>query len=91
MCVCVYIYIYIYVYVLTHNDANRIEHANHDVHTSDGTRERRARGLVAEPALDAQCAMIHHPSDREFTEGGLVKGGLAIYVLLLCLYCSPPY
>ena len=26
---------------------------------------------------------------REFTKGGLVKGGLAIYVLL-CLYCQTP-
>ena len=24
---------------------------------------------------------------REFTKGGLVKGVLAIYVLLLCLFC----
>ena len=24
---------------------------------------------------------------REFTKGGLVKGGLAIYVLILCYYC----
>ena len=27
------------------------------------------------------------PLNREFTKGGLVKGGLAIYVLLLYHYC----
>ena len=27
---------------------------------------------------------------REFTKGGLVKGGLAMYMLLLWLYCQTP-
>ena len=36
------------------------------------------------PGADYQFANCYH---RDFTKGGLVKGGLAIYVLLLYVYC----
>ena len=32
----------------------------------------------------------HSEYVQEFTKGGLVKGGLAIYVLLLCFHCLTP-
>ena len=42
-----------------------------------------------EPTKKKHSVPTKHPRPvcREFTKGGLLKGGLAFYVLLLCLYC----
>ena len=50
---------------------------------SERERERGERGSLHEHEKPLVLDLVL----REFTKGGLVKGGLAIHVLSLCYYC----
>ena len=91
-----YIYIYIYIYIYTHIHTYIHSYIHTFIHTyintcirtqrswpsSCGSRPSPRRVRPRAPESGGSCGCFV----REFTKGGLVKGGLAIYVLLLLLY-----
>ena len=75
------IYIYIYIYIILHIYIYIHTHANICI----------GPGLYPAaswpPARGSSPQTWKRHTCREFTKGGLVKGGLAVDVLLLCHYC----
>ena len=88
MYICIYVYIYIYIYIVVVFSMYvyiyiyicmciRTHGYTHDF------VEAGKQWVGAQPG-DAEANL----GIREFTKGGFVKGGLAIYVLLLLCYYS---
>ena len=78
----IYIYIYIYTHDTTTTTTNN-NNNNNNTHAQDHQQVVRRFAETTSPRK-SRADKRRDPGSLEFTKGGLVKGGLAIYAFPLC-------